>query len=137
HFAIGHLPRGRILVWREGRHPITHPPGSDGKHAAKLSAAQHANCGTGEDCAHSPDSTGSVALSTDSVCEARNCRNFSRNSGREFETIATASNAALRAPALPIASVATGTPPGIWTMERRESRPLRAALSTGTPKTGT
>ena len=27
-------------------------------------------------------------------------------------------------------------PPGIWAMERSESRPLRARLSTGTPSTG-
>jgi hypothetical protein len=32
--------------------------------------------------------------------------------------------------------VATGTPPGIWTVERSESRPLREEESIGTPMTG-
>ncbi len=43
---------------------------------------------------------------------------------------------ALVAPGLPIASVPTGTPPGIWTMESSESRPWSAALCTGTPEDG-
>ena len=40
------------------------------------------------------------------------------------------------APASPMARVATGTPPGIWTMDSRLSRPLRALDWTGTPSTG-
>ena len=40
------------------------------------------------------------------------------------------------APGLPIASVPTGTPAGIWTIESRLSMPLSAWLSTGTPSTG-
>ena len=40
------------------------------------------------------------------------------------------------APGLPIASVPTGTPPGIWTIESSESSPWSAALCTGTPSTG-
>ena len=50
--------------------------------------------------------------------------------------MAAACSAAFFAPASPIAKVATGTPPGIWAMERSESRPFNARLSTGTPKTG-
>ena len=50
--------------------------------------------------------------------------------------IATASSAAFAAPASPMASVATGTPAGIWTIESRLSRPLSARLCTGTPSTG-
>mmetsp|Transcript_21832 Transcript_21832/g.49722 ORF Transcript_21832/g.49722 Transcript_21832/m.49722 type:complete len:225 (+) Transcript_21832:141-815(+) len=38
--------------------------------------------------------------------------------------------------ALPIATVATGTPPGIWTMLYKESTPERADVFTGTPITG-
>ena len=37
---------------------------------------------------------------------------------------------------MPIASVATGTPAGICTIESRESSPFSARLSTGTPSTG-
>ena len=40
------------------------------------------------------------------------------------------------APALPMASVPTGMPPGICAMESSESSPLRAFDSTGTPRTG-
>src|SRR5437016_10198846 len=49
-----------------------------------------------------------------------------------FRSIAAASKAALIAPALPIASVPTGMPPGICAMESSESRPLRIFDSTGT-----
>src|SRR5215475_11690068 len=54
-----------------------------------------------------------VSFKTLSVCSWRNLRSFSRNSGRELARIATASRAALIAPAVPIAIVPTGTPPGI------------------------
>ena len=47
-----------------------------------------------------------------------------------------AKSAALIAPALPMAKVPTGTPPGIWTMLRSESIPFMALDSTGTPSTG-
>ena len=46
----------------------------------------------------------------------------------------TASSPALRA--LPIATVATGTPAGICTIESRESMPSRCFRGTGTPITG-
>ena len=39
-------------------------------------------------------------------------------------------------PAAPIATVATGTPFGIWTIDSSESSPFSAALCTGTPITG-
>ncbi len=50
--------------------------------------------------------------------------------------MAMASSAALTAPALPMAIVATGTPAGICTMESSESSPLSARLWIGTPITG-
>ena len=40
------------------------------------------------------------------------------------------------APALPMAIVSTGTPPGICTIDSSESMPFSAWLSTGTPSTG-
>ena len=46
----------------------------------------------------------------------------------------TASSPALRA--LPTATVATGTPAGICTMDSRESMPSRYFSATGTPITG-
>ena len=50
--------------------------------------------------------------------------------------MATASSPALAAPGAPMATVATGTPFGIWTIDSSESSPLSAALCTGTPITG-
>ena len=50
--------------------------------------------------------------------------------------MATASSAAFRAPGAPIASVPTGIPAGICTVESSESRPFSEALSIGTPSTG-
>jgi len=50
--------------------------------------------------------------------------------------ILAARHAALRAPALPTATVATGTPGGIWTMDNRASTPAKGPAATGTPMTG-
>ena len=47
-----------------------------------------------------------------------------------------ASSAAFFAPAFPMASVPTGTPAGICTVESNESIPLSDWLSMGTPSTG-
>ncbi len=49
-------------------------------------------------------------------------------------SILAASRAAFLAP--PIATVATGTPYGIWTMESRESTPPTSFVGIGTPMTG-
>ena len=50
--------------------------------------------------------------------------------------MAAASRAALIAPGLPMASVPTGTPPGICTMDNNESMPCNDLDSIGTPSTG-
>jgi len=43
---------------------------------------------------------------------------------------------AFAAPAVPMATVATGTPFGICTIDSNESSPFKALLWTGTPMTG-
>ena len=48
--------------------------------------------------------------------------------------ICTASKPALAPP--PMATVATGTPRGIWTIDSNASRPFREVVDTGTPITG-
>src|SRR5258708_28401863 len=68
---------------------------------------------------------GSGLARTRSVCALRNFLYASRTSGCFAPRIAAASKAALIAPALPIASVPTGTPPGIWALASKESRPFR------------
>ena len=52
-----------------------------------------------------------------------------------MESICTASRPAFSAPSM--ATVATGTPLGIWTMDSRESSPSRVELLMGRPITGT
>src|SRR5262249_20217081 len=98
------------------------------QHATELAGAEHADV-------HLPF-LGSGSASTVAVCLVRKVRSASRISGCFAPRMAAASSAAFTAPALPIASVPTGTPPGIWTMERSESPPFNAADSTGTPSTG-
>src|SRR5262245_18055718 len=49
---------------------------------------------------------------------------------------AAARSAALVAPALPIARVPTGTPPGICMIDNSESLPFRVRVFIGTPNTG-
>ena len=51
-------------------------------------------------------------------------------------SMAMASKAAFWAPALPMATVPTGMPAGIWTVESRESSPPRSEVVIGTPITG-
>src|SRR5688500_8565572 len=77
-----------------------------------------------------------AALSTASVCLRRKASSFFPRSLSERESKATANNAALAAPASPIAKVATGMPLGICTVESSESSPCRCLEGIGTPRTG-
>src|SRR5262249_49495001 len=79
---------------------------------------------------------GSGEARTFFVCVVRNLRKASRIAGYLLPSEAAASNAALIAPALPMASVPTGIPPGIWAIASSESKPLSALDSIGTPNTG-
>ena len=56
--------------------------------------------------------------------------------GYLLPSMAAASRAALMAPGLPMASVPTGTPAGICTMDSSESMPCKDFDSIGTPRTG-
>jgi len=76
------------------------------------------------------------ALRTASVCLARNSWSFLSMAASARARIATAASAALAAPASPIASVGTGMPFGICTVESSESRPPRCFEGIGTPSTG-
>src|ERR1700687_3606165 len=71
----------------------------------------------------------SAAISSRYACS------LARSSGRDEARIATASRPAFAAPDGPMATVATGTPFGIWTVDSRESRPFKA-LTIGTQITG-
>ena len=73
---------------------------------------------------------------TSAVRSARHASSRTARASSLSASTAEASSAALTAPASPIASVPTGTPAGIWTMERRLSMPDSAFDVTGTPNTG-
>src|SRR5579859_350714 len=117
-----------------------------GEHVAELSAAKDADGHErvpffpGAEVVAIPSvravALGSGLARTRSVCALRNLRYASRTCGCLAPSMAAASRAALIAPALPMAMAPTGTPPGIWAIERSESRPFRAFDSTGTPSTG-
>src|SRR5690625_86838 len=109
------------------RNPGAQRDTRQGQHAGQLAAAENARL---------HDVRGSLAASTASVWSCRQRRTLARISGRVRATMLAASKAALMAPALPVASVPTGTPPGIWAMESRESIPLSARDCMGTPSTG-
>src|SRR5262249_13233471 len=79
---------------------------------------------------------GAGLLSTLAVCFSRNASSAAAMAGYLLPRIAAALSAALVAPAVPIANVATGMPAGICTMESNESRPLSVFDCTGTPSTG-
>src|SRR6516165_334256 len=67
-----------------------------------------------------------------SLCSSSFCASAASVAAR----ISTAKMAALTAPCFPIAVQATGTPPGICTIDSSESTPARAVVAMGTPITG-
>ena len=73
---------------------------------------------------------------TESVWRRRQASSRSARSVSVNASTAAARSAALTAPARPIASVPTGIPAGIWTIDNRLSCPDSALDSTGTPNTG-
>src|SRR5579884_612361 len=132
---IRNLPGRRILVRRKRVNPIAHPSRGNREHPPQLPAAKHPDCAARQ---HGFNRTAHNSLScmTESVCRARHCFNRVRISGYLFPRMLAANNAALVAPALPIASVPTGIPAGICTIESRESMPFNVLLLMGTPNTG-
>ena len=83
-------------------------------HAPELPAADDAEGASGVDHAGA-SSAGRSA--TASLCRARQASSRSARAGSASASTAAARSAALIAPALPMASVPTGTPAGIWTIE--------------------
>src|SRR6185312_7527457 len=138
HFQIGNLSSGCVLVGRICVDTVTHAARRDGKHASKLHASQYANGAPGKNgrSESAGAHAGKLSLRTDSRCFRRKLSSRKRRSGCLFASMLTARSAAFFAPALPIASVPTGTPAGICTMESRESMPFKVLLLIGTPSTG-
>src|SRR5690606_13754449 len=133
---IGHLGGRPVGLGREHVAAIAEARRGERGHASELAAAEDADHGAGRE-PHPASSGGSLGVSgTAAVCAARQASSARATAGSCSARIEAASRAALIAPARPIASVPTGTPPGICTIDSRLSRPCSARLSTGTPSTG-
>ena len=135
--VIGHHSGGRIGVGFEHDDPVTHGACSQREVAAELTTAEHTEHGRRLDHHAAHGAGGKVAAATSAVISARYASRRSRSASSPTASSATANNAALVAPASPMANVATGTPAGICTIECRESTPARCFDATGTPSTGT
>src|SRR5690606_12805194 len=106
--------------------------GGHGQHSAELAAAENADRRAWRN--HAQAQAGRSA--TARVWAARNACSRPASSGSATARIAAASSPALVAPGSPIASVPTGIPAGICTIDSSESWPFSAFDSTGTPSTG-
>src|SRR5262249_35634864 len=139
------LGAGGIGLLGEDMHLVSQPGRRHRRHAAELAAAQHADGGSRRQRdqlsgtflgSHLAAASSTGASATPSVWRARQASGALASLASDSARMDAASSAALMAPALPIASVPTGTPPGICTIDSRESMPFSAWLSTGTPSTG-
>src|SRR5207249_9423570 len=130
----------RVGIRAEDAAAEAEPGGRQRRHPPELAAAEDADGGArGEALAAVGAHAGGASLglsATASVWRARQRSSAAATAGSDSARMAAASSAALIAPALPMASVATGTPAGIWTIDSRLSSPFRACDSTGTPSTG-
>src|SRR4051794_38385275 len=136
---MGDLRGGGVVAGAEDHGPIPEPLRRLHEHPPELTAADHPERGGGSRVdvgagvrgrGHRGDSP------TASVWSRRDLASAERISGNFRARIAAARRPALAAPAGPIARVPTGTPFGIWTIDRSESTPRKTLLSTGTPSTG-
>ena len=108
-----------------------------GEHEGELAGTEDADARTaGGGHARGAGLRGSGLERTVSVCERRKVSRARAISESLRARMDAAKRPAFFAPELPIAKVATGTPPGICTMESSESTPWSACDCTGTPSTG-
>ena len=114
---VHHIERRRVRVRRKHVALEAELRCSERQHAAKLAAAQDTDRGlrVQNGSVHAQESFGSSA--TEAVCRARHASSRSLSAGSLNANTLAASSAALMAPACPIASVPTGTPGGICTIE--------------------
>src|SRR5262249_20706817 len=136
--AAHDVERGRLGVGRIDVAPQSEPRRCERQHVPELPPAQDADRAVGPErpgCGHAAGSwVGRSA--TASVWRWRQASSRAAKASSARDKTPAASRAALMAPARPIASVPTGTPGGICTMEKSESTPAGAFNSTGTPNTG-
>ena len=121
--GFGETAEGGRIIKRSGEGEVGHWAGGAGGVGIE----------NGDAIAHAAGCEGEHAAQLASTDDAN--RFAGRNHGR-WRKSAIAKRAAAIAPFWPTGKVATGIPPGICAMERRESRPRRDFPATGTPKTG-
>src|SRR3712207_240793 len=107
--AVGDAACRSVPLGGEDVDRVAHPAGGDDQHPAQLAASEHADGGPGRQSA-AQAGPGSSELAAFSACSRRKPRSLSRRGGRVLARMATARRAAFVAPALPMASVPTGTP---------------------------
>ena len=120
--GLGHAPHhiegGRVRIGAQHMALEAEPRGGERQHAAELSAAEDADGGIAAERPALLDHASSSGRSaTASVCCLRQASSRVASAASDSASTLAASSAALIAPALPIASVPTGTPGGICTME--------------------
>ena len=113
----------------------------DGEHAAELAAAEDADDVApgrmARECeSRSGSQLGGSVVEPGGLCLAKGAETFAQVGPRVGEDAPPPAGRRWRRRPSPMASVPTGTPPGICTIESSESRPLSAWLWTGTPSTG-
>ena len=115
--AAHHIEGGRMRVRAEHMAAEAEPRGRQHQHAAELSAAQNADGRVRPERPALRVHLSSGASATASVCCLRQASSRFASAASVNASTLAASSAALIAPDLPIASVPTGTPGGICTME--------------------
>src|SRR6185312_1309628 len=129
--CLDHVECARVFFRRIDVTAQAEPRGGERQHASELAAAENADGRAGFEQVQSLG-----FLETALVCRARQASSRLAILASDSASTAAASRAALIAPGLPMASVPTGTPPGICMIESSESLPSSACVFIGTPNTG-
>src|SRR5262249_51546570 len=109
--GVGDAPRGAVRARIEHQNLVAHALCRHCKHAAGRASAQEPKPCTWRDW-HGYLTGGSCMAATAACCSRRNPASRFARASSSLASKETANNAALTAPASPIAKVATGTPRG-------------------------
>ena len=135
--AIDDGARGAVGVGIEHLDVVAERARRHRRHAAELAAAEDADRRAREDRSHQRRRARCRCRRAPRRSALRARRAAARGARACMRaTIAAASSAAFAAPGSPMASVPTGTPFGICTIESSASTPLSAVAGIGTPSTG-
>src|SRR5690606_16544023 len=116
---VRNLSGGAVGLRIQHRRAVAEPGCRHGQHAAELAAADNSDCCAGWKGFYHVGVIGRSGTFCDWA--ARQASKRAASASSESASTAAASSAALTAPARPIASVPTGMPAGICTMERSDT----------------